>query len=141
MFITTCRHLRPGVIAPLYFLRWKTEKVYDVLKNKLKERKGWARGAIAANIQAQFMALLHNLLAVLLAELEDKGAWERKVEERKKKRREATPEDKRVPAQDMVRYAHAMTCQFIRLPRHAVRHKYAYKEAMPLFKLRLEAYI
>ena len=141
VFITTCRDLRPGVIALLYLLRWKIEKVYDVFKNKLKERKGWACGAIALGIQAHFMALLHNLLALLLARLEDKGIRERKVEERKMKRCEAAPGDKRVPAREMVRYAYTMTCQFIRLLRHAIRHGYSYKEGLPLFKLRLEAYI
>ena len=141
VFITTCKHLRPGLIALLYLLRWKIEKVYDVFKNKLKEQKAWACGAIASETQAQFMALLHNLLVVLLAQLEEKGIREKKVEERSKKRREATPEKKRVPAQEMVRHAYTMTCQFIRLLRHAVRYKYAWHEALPLFKQRLEAYI
>ena len=141
VFITTCRHLRPGVIALLYLLRWKIEKVYDVLKNKLKEQKAWACGQCAREMQSHFMALLHNLLAVLLAQLEERGIRERKVEERSIKRRQAVPEGKRVPAQEMVRHAYTMTCQFIRLLRHAVRYKYAWDVALPLFRLRLEAYI
>jgi len=141
IFITTCRHLRPGLIALLYLLRWKIEKVYDVLKNKFKEQKAWACEPVAAKIQGHFIALLHNLLMVLLRQLEDKGITEKKVERRKMKRREAQPEAKRVPAQEMVRYAYQMTFQFIRLLRHAVRYKYAWDEVLPLFKLRLEAYI
>jgi hypothetical protein len=141
VFITTCRHLRPGVIALLYLLRWKIEKVYDVFKNKLKEQKAWACGPVAAKTQAHFMALLHNLLALLLAQLENQGIREKKVEERAKHRREAIPMEKRVPAQEMVRHAYTMTCQFIRLLRHALRHKYAWSEVLPLFRLRLEAYI
>jgi hypothetical protein len=141
IFITTCRHLRPGLIALLYLLRWKIEKVYDVFKNKFKEQKAWACGALAATIQAHFMTLLHNLLAVLLAQLEDKGIRERKVEQRSIKRRRSVPEARRVPAQEMVRYAYTMTFQFIRLLRNAVRYKYAWNELLPLFKQRLEAYI
>ena len=141
VFITTSQHLRPGLIALLYLLRWKIEKVFDVFKNKLKEQKAWACGHIAAKIQAHFMALLHNLLMVLLRQLEDKGITEKKVQERSIKRRRMVPEDKRVPAQEMVLYAYQMTCQFIRLLRHAVRFKRAWDEVLPLFKQRLEAYI
>jgi hypothetical protein len=141
VFITTCRHLRPGVVAMLYLLRWKIEKTYDVFKNKLKEQKAWANGPCAAKTQGHFMALLHNLLVVLLAQLESMGIREKKVEERSNKRMAAVPEDKRVPTREMVRHVYTMTCQFIRLLRHAVRHRYAWKEVLPLFKLRLEAYI
>ena len=141
VFITTCRHLRPGVIALLYLLRWKIEKVYDVFKNKLKEQKAWACGECARKTQSHFMALLHNLLALLLVQLEERGIREGKVEGRILKRRQAVPEERRVPAQEMVRHAYTMTCQFIRLLRHAVRHKFAWHEALPLFKQRLEAYI
>ena len=141
VFITTCRHLRPGLVALLYLLRWKIEKVYDVFKNKFKEQKAWACEQVAAKIQGHFMALLHNLLMILLRQLEDKGITEKKVEERSIKRRKAQPEAKRVPAQEMVLYAYQMTCQFIRLLRHAVRFKLAWHESLPLFKQRLEAYI
>ena len=141
VFITTCRHLRPGVIALLYLLRWKIEKVYDVFKNKLKEQKAWACGPCAAKMQAHFMALLYNLLVVLLVDLEVRGIMETKVMERMARRREETPEARRVPAFERVRHCYTMTCQFIRLLRHAMRHRYAYNEVLPLFKLRLEAYI
>jgi hypothetical protein len=128
-------------VALLYLLRWKIEKVYDVFKNKLKEQKGWACGGCSARIQAHFMALLHNLMVVLLAQLEDKGIQETKVMARCIKRRKEQPQDRRVPAQEMVRHAFTMTCQFIRLLRHAVRYKFAWHEALPLFKQRLEAYL
>jgi hypothetical protein len=39
---------RPGLIAWLYFLRWKIEKLYDTFKNKLHQTKAWANSAAAA---------------------------------------------------------------------------------------------
>lgn len=129
-FITTCKHLRPGVIALLYFLRWKIEKVYDVFKNKLKSRKAWGVGDNAALLQAHFMALLHNLLTVLLARMEQIGFNEKKVIERTAQRLAATDPQKRVPAQEMVCHALALTCQFIRLVRHCLRYKLSWKPAL-----------
>jgi hypothetical protein len=80
VFVTTCPpQIRPGLIALLYFLRWKIEKVYDVFKNKLKSRKAWGVGPTCALMHGHFMALLHNLLTVMLARLEDLGCPEEKV--------------------------------------------------------------
>ncbi|MCC5022383.1 MAG: hypothetical protein J6386_06135 [Candidatus Synoicihabitans palmerolidicus] len=121
VFITTCDHLRPGLIALLYFLRWKIEKAYDVFKNRLGVTKTWSTGDTAALMQAHFVALLHNLLTVLLARLQHIGLRETKVTDRQKKRRDKIPPDKQVPAQNNVRHAFALTCQFIRTVRNAQR--------------------
>ncbi|MHB1310037.1 MAG: transposase [Limisphaerales bacterium] len=32
----------PGVLAELYRRRWELEKVFDEVKNKLREQKAWA---------------------------------------------------------------------------------------------------
>ncbi|WED64410.1 hypothetical protein PXH66_18890 [Synoicihabitans lomoniglobus] len=141
VFITTCNHLRPGLIALLYFLRWKIEKAYDVFKNRLGVTKAWGTGDTAALMQAHFVALLHNLLTVLLARLEHTGLSETKVIDRQKKRRDKLPPDKQVPAQNNVRYAFALTCQFIRTVRNALRYKIPWEDAYPLFKLRMESYL
>ena len=142
VFITTCpEQMRPGLIALLYFLRWKIEKAYDVFKNKFLGSKAWGVGDTPALMQAHFMALLHNLLTVLLARMEHIGIPDQKVLDKTEKRRAATPEHKRVPAQEMVRHAHALSCQFIRLVRHCLRYKIPWIDALPLFKLRLHAYL
>lgn len=142
VFITTCpEQMRPGLIALLYFLRWKIEKAYDVFKNKFKSRKAWGVGDTPALMQAHFMALLHNLLTVLLARMESIGTPDQKVLDKAEKRRAATPEHKRVPAQEMVRHAHALSCQFIRLVRHCLRYRTPWSHALPLFKLRLCCYL
>jgi hypothetical protein len=138
VFVTTCNHLRPGLIALLYFMRWKIEKVYDVFKNKLKSQKAWAVGENAALVQGHFMALLHNLLTVLLARLEDHGLHELKLEAGKTRRLFGNPT---APAQQMIKHAIILTCQFIRLVRHCLRSKISWAHALPLFSLRLHAYL
>lgn len=142
VFITTCpEEMRPGLIALLYFLRWKIEKAYDVFKNKFKGRKAWGVGDTAAVMQAHFMALLHNLLTVFMARMESIGIPDQKVLDKTAKRLAKTPQEKRVPAQEMVRHAHALSCQFIRLVRHCLRYKTPWLRAIPLFKLRLQCYL
>ncbi len=142
VFITTCpEQMRPGLIALLYFLRWKIEKAYDVFKNKFKGAKAWGVGDTPALMQAHFMALLHNLLTVLLARMEHIGTPDQKVLDKAEKRRAAIPGNKRVPAQEMVRHAHALSCQFIRLVRHCLRYRTLWPDALPLFKQRLSCYL
>lgn len=141
IFLTTETSLRPGLIALLYLLRWKIEKVFDVFKNKLHQQKAWANGATAAHTQAHFCALTHNLLTILLATLEQAGVTERKVERKQAARRKASPAAQRVPAHENVRHASQLTCQFIRLVRYYLDHKTPWHEALPLFQRRLESYL
>ena len=141
IFLTTEGSLRPGVIALLYLLRWKIEKVFDVFKNKLHQQKAWANGPIAAHTQAHLTALTHNLLTILLATLEQAGIREQKVERQRTARRDAQTDTHRVPAQEMVRHAAQLTCQFIRLLRHCLVYNTSWRDALPLFQLRLEAYL
>jgi len=141
VFLTTETTLRPGVIALLYLLRWKIEKVFDVSKNKLHQQKAWANGYTAAQLQAHCIALTHNLLTILLVTLEHAGVHERKIERKQAERRQACPAAQRVPAQEMVRHADQLTCQFIRLVRHYLIHKTPRREALPRFQLRLESYL
>ena len=141
VFLTTEDRLRPGVIALLYLLPWKIEKVFDVFKNKLHQQKAWANGATAATTQAHLTALAHNLLTLLLATLEQAGLSEKKIERVQTARRNARPAQQRVPAQEMVRHAAQLTCQFIRLVRHCLDYKVPWSEAQPLFQRRLDAYL
>jgi hypothetical protein len=141
VFLTTEESLRPGVIALLYLLRWKIEKAFDVFKNKLHQQKAWANGATAAHTQAHLTALTYNLLTLLLASLEQAGVTERKVERKQAAQIKARPASQRVPAQEMVRHAAQLTCQFIRLVRHCLDYKTPWREAFPLFQRRLESYL
>ena len=95
IFITTDVSLRPGVVALLYALRWQIEKVYDVFKNKLHQRKAWATGPTAAHTQAHLIALTHNLLTILLSDFESIGLPATKIHARARERVDATPQVKR----------------------------------------------
>lgn len=141
VFITTCNSLRPGLIALLYFMRWKIEKTYDVFKNKLMVTKAWGTGKTSAIMQAHFVALLHNLLTLLLARLEKTGLRHNAVTQREAKRRARIPEDKRVPSHEMIRHAFPLTCQFIRAARNIIRFKIPWEDAYPIFKQRLDSYL
>jgi hypothetical protein len=141
VFLTTELSLRPGLIALLYFLRWKIEKAYDVYKSKLHQQKAWANGTIAVQTQAHLIALAHNLLTILLRTLESAGVSEQKTAPCAAKRIRQQAANQRVPAQEMVRHATQLTCQFIRLVRHCLEHQTCWAVALPLFKRRLEAYL
>ena len=141
VFITTEQSLRPGLIALLYFLRWKIEKSYDVTKNRLHQQKAWANGSNANLIQAHLCALAHNLLTVLLSTLEKTGLSEGKIDKKHAQRTNCLLQERRVPAQEMVRHASQLTCQFIRLVRHCLFRKTSWQVAFPLFQSRLKCYL
>ena len=70
-FITTLgAAIPPGVIAQLYFMRWRIEKSFDELKSKLGEQKAWAKSTIAKEMQANFNTLAYNLSVKLEQEIE-----------------------------------------------------------------------
>jgi hypothetical protein len=71
---------RPGLIAWLYLLRWKIEKLYDTFKNKLHQTKAWANSAAAAAIRPLFISMTYNLLLWLQHRLRvDFGIADEKV--------------------------------------------------------------
>jgi hypothetical protein len=112
-----------------------------VFDNKLHQRKAWATGATAAHSQAHLIALTHNLLTILLSDLESIGVPATKVHARARDRFDAAPAAKRVPSREYVRHAFQLTCQFIRLLRHCLEHRTRWIDALPLFQQRLAAYL
>jgi Transposase DDE domain len=82
-FLTTEFHLPPGLIAQLYRLRWDIEKFFDVCENLLAEKRAWGSGPIPAQVQNEFLVLVHNLLLLLSGKLEDQeGIRDEKVEKK-----------------------------------------------------------
>jgi hypothetical protein len=69
-YLTSEMTLPPGLIALLYKRRWDIEKAFDEAKNKYHERKAWASSPTAKMIQGQFIAMTHNLMLVIEADLE-----------------------------------------------------------------------
>lgn len=63
----------PGVIAHLYFKRWQIEKTFDEIKNKMHEKKAWAKSNTAKIMQGKFIALAHNLVSELHTILEEEN--------------------------------------------------------------------
>jgi len=94
-FITTLNpaEVRPGLIAYLYFLRWRIEKSFDTFKNDFHEAKAWAGGKDAQVMQSSFIAMAYNLTRFLLSVLQHnhgirdekvKRKYDNELERRKK---------------------------------------------------------
>jgi hypothetical protein len=80
-FLTTEFQLPPGIIAQLYRLRWDIEKFFDACENLLAEKRAWGTGPVAAQVQNEFLVLVHNLLILLSSQLEaEEGIRDEKVE-------------------------------------------------------------
>jgi hypothetical protein len=65
VYLTSEMTLEPGLLALLYKTRWEIEKVFDETKTKLQEKKSWATTTTAKEMQAHFVAIVHNLLLLL----------------------------------------------------------------------------
>jgi Transposase DDE domain len=144
VFLTTDSTLAPGVVALLYRLRWKIEKTYNTCKSKLHQTKAWANGTVAQEIQSHLTAITHNLLALLLQRLsDDHDITEKKLvavhdKAAAKRTKDAVAEH---PFFLIARLALQLSCQFIRTVRNLLLHPRPWKDALPLFKLRLHYYI
>ena len=84
VFLTTEMKLQPGLIGFIYKKRWDIEKVFDEFKNKMHERKSWAKSRDAKCQQAEFMCLAHNLAVITERRLEEE---ERIIDETNTKRK------------------------------------------------------
>ena len=80
--------LEPGLLVLLYKTRWEIEKVFDETKTKLQEKKSWATSVTAKEMQAHFVALVHNLLLLVQDQHEQQGVVNTAETERKEKRLE-----------------------------------------------------
>ena len=147
-FLTSVRDLEPGLIALLYLLRWRIEKVFDTGKNKLQETKGWATGVVAREIQAHCFALAHNLLILLRRELHLRhGIRELKVEKKhqssmKRRTQAAQKADRSIhPALWKLPAIVQLTAQFIRTLRNGIWSKARWHRVLPHFQASLCAYL
>lgn len=147
-FLTTVSDLAPGLIALIYLMRWRIEKVFDTGKNKLGETKGWAVGDVAQDIRAHFFALTHNLLVMLRRQVEvTTGIREEKVV---KKRSEAM-KHRVIKARESGRNVAAiqrllpavvqMTAQFIRTLRNGIAVKMSWHAAIEPLRTSMNSYL
>jgi hypothetical protein len=87
-FITTLGHkVPPGVVVQLYFMRWRIEKSFDELKNKLYEQKAWSKSNEAKTMQAAFSTLAYNLAKLLNEKIEREEEIRDDRNEKKKEQR------------------------------------------------------
>jgi hypothetical protein len=86
IYLTTEMTLAPGLLALLYKTRWEIEKVFDETKTKLTEKKSWATTTTAKEMQAHFVAIVHNLLLLQQDEHEQQGVVNTAENQRRQKR-------------------------------------------------------
>jgi len=147
-FLTTVKDLAPGLIALLYLLRWRIEKIFDTGKNKLEEKKAWATGTVAHEIQAHFMALTQNLMLLLREDLRtDEGIVEVKVEQKrmqalKERTKRATAAGRSVAViQKLLPAIVQLTAQFIRTLRNGILTDMRWADALPHLRRSMETYL
>jgi IS4 transposase len=73
VYLTSEMTLEPGLLVLLYKTRWEIEKVFDETKTKLQEQKSWATSVTAKEMQAHFVAIVHNLLLLAQDRHEQQG--------------------------------------------------------------------
>ena len=88
VYLTSEMTLEPGLLVLLYKTRWEIEKVFDETKTKLQEKKSWATSPTAKQMQAHFVAIVHNLLLLQQDEHRQQGIEYAAEKARKQKRQE-----------------------------------------------------
>jgi Transposase DDE domain len=83
----TDRSIPPGVIVQLYRMRWDIEKSYDVIKNKIHEKKAWATTANAKTIQAKLITITYNLMLLFESEIEESEGIKNEAEDKRRNAR------------------------------------------------------
>ncbi len=136
-YMTSELNLPPGLIAFIYKLRWDVEKVFDEKKNKLLEKKAWAKSKRAKSQQAHFIALAHNLMVWLERDLESQ---EEIVDDKSidKKRKRLSEAEELVRQRGLTPNPLVQNClriterslQFIRWLRHTLRSQTSWTEAV-----------
>ena len=148
VFLTTVEDLEPGLLAWLYLLRWRIEKVFDTGKNKLQETKAWASGEVAQGIQGHFFALTHNLLVLFRSYLQAEHGLE---EVKLKVKHQRALAARQARAQQNGRAVHPLhahmpavvqlSLQFIRSLRNAISRDLTLAAALPRLNAMLTAYL
>jgi len=146
--LTTEFHLPPGIIAQLYRLRWDIEKFFDVCENLLSEKKAWGTGPVAAQVQNEFLVLVHNLMLLLSERLEaEEGIRDEKVEKKyeaalQHRIRVARANGRRVsPWVRVLRRITRWSSQFTRWIQDAIVQKWDWRCAIEKLRPLMHAYL
>ena len=140
-FLTNQLDLPAGVIVEMYRRRWEAEKVFDQIKNKLNEKKAWGTSLVVKEIQAQLIAITHNLLLLYEQKLENEhGITNQAEDQRRAKRIRAVARACRKSGQALsslvlrARRATQRSVKFIRWVRQSIRDHAA--EATAVLRLK-----
>ena len=148
VFLTNEMTLPPGLIAFIYKKRWDIEKVFDQFKNKLMEKKAWAKSPNGKCAQAQFMVLTHNLTLLLERKIElEEGISDTKIERKRKRRiagdRQRIQEAGRKENTLVTRPYKAVqrSFQFLRWLRNSLLIETSWRQAMEALRPLMVAYL
>lgn len=146
--LTTEFHLPPGLIALIYRLRWDIEKFFDVCENLLAEARAWGAGPVPAQVQNEFLVLVHNLLILLSHKLEvEEGIRDEKVESKyaaalRVREQAARAQGRSVsPWVRVVRRITRWSSQFTRWLQDALVHRWAWAEGVTTLRPLMLAYL
>jgi hypothetical protein len=148
-FITTVDDLEPGLIAWLYFLRWKIEKRFDTFKNKMNQKKGWATGKNAQETQARscncahnFMQILQILLSTKIDDNDNFKVNKKRIKQLEKRKEVAEEKGRKLhPFLFFKTHIYQLTHQFIRAVRNLFSSTKTIAELIPAFERRLKFYL
>jgi len=148
VFLANEMTLPPGLIAFIYKKRWDIEKVFDQFKNKLMEKKAWAKSSNAKCVQAQFMTLTHNLALLLERKIEsEEGISDIKIEKQRTRRIEGERQmiqeagRKENPLVTQPYKAVQRSFQFLRWLRHALLIQTPWRPAIEALRPLMAKYL
>lgn len=113
-FVCTVDHIEPGLVAWLYFLRWRIEKAFDNLKNDFFEQKAWATGQRALKIQSSVIAMVYNFMRLIKEYLHSEEGI---VDEKVNKKYEKELQKRERKAKEKGRFVHPFMKTITRMPK------------------------
>ena len=147
-FVCTVDHIEPGLVAWLYFLRWRIEKSFDNLKNDLFEQKAWGTGKNALKIQCSVIAMVYNFMRFIKEFLHSEEGI---VDEKVNKKYEKALEKREQKAQKEGRFLHPfmkkltrmpkLSAQFIRTIKNHFPKDICLHDLIPVFRKSMQYYL
>ena len=147
-FVCTVDHIEPGLVAWLYFLRWRIEKAFDNLKNDFFEQKAWATKQRALKIQSSVIAMVYNFMRLIKEYLHcEEGI----VDEKVNRKYEKELQKREIKAKKKGRFIHPfmkkltrmpkLSAQFIRTLKYHFQRNIRIRDLIPKFRKSMLYYL
>ncbi len=147
-FISSDKSLKPSTIVFLYKLRWGIEKVFDVFKNKLNQRKAWATSKAAHQAQAHIIAMTYNLMHMIKINLEkahdikELKLINKRIKALEVRKKKAEKNMNQIhPFEFLFNHIYQMSKQFIRTFKNAIFDFLDWNDMIILFKDTMAKYV